>query len=428
MKRRALQLLLLAVFTSSAAWGQINCTGNQHLVCQFPFATGTLSNSAGITPSTTSASGIAEGLNLAVASQLSQLPLAAASAGTIVIIKGGAPETFNNLGPILVDRAQAIGKNRMFLGFTASQYVFTNVDGLTLRNLPFSYSSTAVVDSTPVSTTYTQEQVQGSLVVNQFVFVGTFGATSKSDLSLILPVTRVSVGAYVPSSNNTVVNTNGTSFTAPGSTSATHGVASGIGDVEFGYKYELYTGEHSTVSASTILRLPSGDAQNFLGSGAWGFNPFLAFSYLAKISPHAKIGYQWNTASELNNPTYTNPTYTASGAVVTQPNKPIPGGVQYDVGGDWAMSKRFTVAVDLLGYQYLNSQRLVSRTTYISGIASPLQSTTSQNSSFSIGDLSTGLKWNPAKSVVFSANLLTQLNNNGLRARPTPLLGIAYKF
>jgi hypothetical protein len=38
------------------------------------------------------------------------------------------------------------------------------------------------------------------------------------------------------------------------------------------------------------------------------------------------------------------------------------------------------------------------------------------------------VKWNPALSLVFSANLLTQLNNNGMRARPTPLLGIAYKF
>jgi hypothetical protein len=300
--------------------------------------------------------------------------------------------------------------------------------------LPFSYSSIQFSGTTPVSTIYTQEQVQASLVVNQYISVATVGVSSKFDLSFIVPVTRVSTGANVPSSTNTVVSTNGSSFSSAGPTFATHGSASGVGDVEVGAKCELFAGEHSTVSSGFVLRLPTGDAENFLGSGASGFNPYLAFSYLAKFSPHFKIGYQWNTASKLNNPTYTNPIYTnptsGTATIVNQPNKPIPGGIQYDAGGDWAMSKRFTIAIDLLGYQYLNSQRLVTETTSVSTNSAPLtlKSTTSQNSSYSINNLSTGFKWNPGKSLVFSANLLTQLINTGLRSRPTPLLGIAYKF
>jgi hypothetical protein len=431
MRRRALQLLLLTAFASSAALGQINCINNAHLVCEFPFASGSLSNSSGAA-STGSALNIATGLNLAVASQLTQLPLATASAGTVLVYKNGVPETFSNLGPILVERAQTIGKHRIFLGATASQYVFTDIDGQPLRNLPFSYSSTALSGSTPVSTTYTQEHVQGSLVVDQFVAVATVGVTRKFDLSAIAPVTRVSAGANVPSSTDYVVSSSGSSFSSTGPTSTAKGVASGIGDVEIGSKYELYAGEHSTVSSGFILRLPTGSAENFLGSGAWGFNPYLAFSYLWKVAPHVKIGYQWNTASELNNPTYTNPiySYSSSGAatIVNQPNKPIPGGVQYDVGGDWAMSKHFTAAIDLLGYQYLNSQQLINQTIVVSPAVPRLLSTTSQNSSYSINDLSTGLKWNPGRSLVFSANVLTQLINTGLRSRPTPLLGIAYKF
>ncbi|MDR3752349.1 MAG: hypothetical protein P4K78_00770 [Terracidiphilus sp.] len=437
MKQRALQFLLLAVFTSSAIWGQINCTSgtsaSTKLVCEFPLSTNVLANSSALTADGTfAAQSVAAGLDLAVATQLSQLPLATASAGTIVIIKGGAPETFNDLGPILADRAQTIGKKKFFLGATASQYVFTDIDGQPLRNFPFSYTSTA-----EASTVYTKENLQGSLVVNQFVIVGTAGVTPKLDLSVIVPITRVSVGAGVPSSTNYVVSGGSLLFPAqPGATSYYHGNASGVGDVEASFKYALYVGEHTTFSAGSFFRMPSGDALNLLGSGAWGFNPFLAYSYLAKVSPHAKIGYQWNTASELNNPTYTNPLSSATtstsacGTLVCQPNKPLPGGVQYNMGGDWAMSKRFTVAVDLLGYQFLNVQRLV--TSYVtfsttSGNTS-IPTTIAQNSSYWINDLSTGIKWDPAGSLVFSANLLTQLNNNGFRARPTPLLGIAYKF
>jgi len=375
--------------------------------------------------------------------------LAAASAGTVVAYKNGVQETFNNLGPILVDRAQTVGKERTFLGFTASQYVFTDIDSQPLRKLPFSYyrtacpaGSTGCTPSNAVSTTYTSEITSASFVVNQFVVVATVGMTSRLDISLIVPITRVSVGAAVPqpTSNNYIVS-NGSYFEAAGPTSNNRGAASGIGDVEFGGKYALYVGEHTTLSAGSIFRTPSGAALNFLGSGAWGFNPFLAYSYLSNFSPHAKIGYQWNTASQLNNPTYINPinsvTTSLCGTVVCQPNKPLPGGVQYDVGADWAAGKRFTVAADLIGNQYLNTYRIVTSpsstcvlSTGSSGQCTLLipPTTSLQSSSYSLSDLSTGVKWNPALSLVFSANLLTQLNNNGMRARPTPLLGIAYKF
>jgi hypothetical protein len=181
----------------------------------------------------------------------------------------------------------------------------------------------------------------------------------------------------------------------------------------------LSSGEYSTFAAGINFRAPTGDDLNFLGSGAWGFNPYLLYSYLWKVSPHAKIGYQWNTASELNNPTNT------SGG-----NQNLPGGVQYDVGADWAMRKRLTLAGDVLGSQYLNTPRLVTTTTTLSTTTGQfsLPSSVSSNSSYSISNLSLGLKYSPAGKLVLSGNVLIQLNNNGLHARPTPLFGISYKF
>ena len=447
MKRIGLQTLLFCAFSSSVALGQINCSSgsaSNKLVCEFPFATGALTDASalgqgsGVPAGAVPALGVATGLNVAVATQLSQLPLASASAGTVIAYKDGVPVTFNNLGPILVDRAQTVGKGRFFLGFTASQYVFTDIDGKPLSNLQFSYSRYACAvgqsnctQSNAVSTTYTQEpQNRLAFVVDQFVAVATLGLTRKLDVSAIVPLTRVSLGSSIPSSTNYVVGSGGNLlFSQANAPSYAYGTALGTGDVEASFKYSIYGGEHATVSTGSIVRIPSGDEQNLLGSGAWGFNPFLTYSYLAKVSPHAKIGYQWNTNSDLNNPTYTDPIYN-NGAIVSQPDKPLPGGIQYDLGGDWAVSRRITIALDLLGYQFINSERLVFSTAVVStnSTSLALPTTTTQSASYSINDVSTGFKWNPGANLVLSANVLTQINNDGLRARPTPLVGIAYKF
>jgi hypothetical protein len=262
-------------------------------------------------------------------------------------------------------------------------------------------------------------------------------------MSVIVPITRVSQTTYVPKSTEYLFDSNGTFlFPSPGPAQSGSGSASGAGDGEASLKYAVYMGEHAAVSAGATFRAPTGVAENFLGSGAWGFNPYIVYSYLGRVSPHFKAAYQWNTASELNNPTFSNPIYTKATnkpncgngpndtVLVCQANKGLPGGVQYDLGADWAISKRFTAAADLLGSQFLNTQRLITAAATIPTTPSDTAviTTTNQPSSYSVHDVSTGIKWNPGGALVFSANLLTQINNDGLHARPTPLIGLAYKF
>ncbi len=427
MKRRTLHLLLIAALSSTAALGQINCISgpaSQKLVCQFPFATGVFTNASALggTQGIQTAVQAAGVFNSAIGTQVSQLPLASASAGTVVVYKDGIPQTYNNLGPILTDRAQTVGRHRMFLGFTASQFVFTDIDGIPLGSLPFAYYVTAFQQgtNTVLSNTYTTEDTKLSFKINQFIGVATFGISNRIDVSVIVPIERVSLGAttfnsksyILDSSNNLVFQYTNPNTYSPGS-------ASGIGDLTFNGKAELWKGEHGTVSAGMNVRTPTGDDLNYLGSGAWGFNPYLVYSYLAKISPHAKIGYQWNTTTELNNPTD-----SAGG------NQSLPGGMQYNVGADWAILRHITVAADLLGNQYLNSPKLVRTTEPLPDTSTnvTLPTIVPGSSSYSINNLSTGLKWNQFRNLVLSGNVLFQLNNNGLRSRPTPLVGISYKF
>jgi len=423
MKRPTFQLLLLAALSTSAAMGQttpqINCsTGSaaRKLVCEFPFSTGGLA--AG-----TSASETATAINTGIATQVSQLPLASASAGTVEVYKSGVYETFNNLGPILTDRAQVVGKGKVFIGFTGSQYVFTDIDGISLGKLPLAYSQTSYYPNTttPISTTYTSETTNLAFRLDQFVGVATVGVSKRIDVTVIVPIERVSLGATSSASTSYIQNAGSATavgpITNPGN--YTPGSASGLGDLTFNEKTVLQNGERATFSAGFTMRTPTGDDRNLLGSGSWGFNPYIIYSYLAKVSPHAKFGYQWNTKTELNNPT------DAFGK-----NRSLPGGMNYDLGADWAMAKRLTVAGDLLGNQYLNTPvYLLSQISVPTAAGSvPLASGTIGNSSYTINDLSAGVKLNAFREFVISANVLVQLNNNGLRSRPTPLIGVSYKF
>ncbi len=434
MTKRTLPLLLLGFVSSVAAIGQVNCaTGSPtatKLVCQIPFSTGVFNTNGGISPgSLAAAQGIASTINSAFATQVSQLPLASASAGTIVLYKAGVPLTYDNLGPILTDRATTIGRHRLFLSFSASQFYFTDIDRISLSKVPFTYQATATDKTTGavLSNTYTTETADVHFKLNQYVAVATFGVTDKLDASIVVPIERVSIGSATVDTQAYILNANNVVVLGPYAVPSTYvpGTASGIGDIVFNGKYVAWRDEHSTLSGGMDLRTPTGDDLNYLGSGAWGFNPYLVYSYLAKVSPHARIGYQWNTATELNNPTL-----TPGG------NKGLPGGVQFNAGADWAWTKHLTVAGDLLASQYSNAAKVVRSTTALptppTNPPTPstifLPTVTTANASYTIGDLSIGLKWNPYRDLVISGNVLIQLNNEGLRTRPAPLLSVSYKF
>ena len=422
MKTRTLQLLLLCCVTGAGAMGQIDCSTSKKLVCQIPFSTGALNKNGS---AVSNANSVAAGFNSAIATQVSQLPLATSSSGTVLVYKAGVQQTYENLGPILTDRASTVGRHHLFLSFTASQFYFTDIDGINLGKIPFSYSA---ISNT--STVYTEEDLDIHFKINQYVAIATYGVTDKLDLSMILPIERVSIGTSSFNTQEFIVDTasNVGQGPFPAQSINSRGIASGIGDIVFAAKYVVKTQERSTLSAGLNMRTPTGDDRNYLGSGAWGTNPYAVFSYVARVSPHVRLGYQWNTETELN------PNLVHKGS-----NLALPGGLQYDFGADYAWTKRLTLAGDLMGNQFLNAPRLTPATTTLTyqNVPSaqppatatvPLHTVASVNSSYWINDLSTGMKWQPYKTLIFSANVLFQLNNVGMRTRPAPLLGISYEF
>jgi hypothetical protein len=72
-----------------------------------------------------------------------------------------------------------------------------------------------------------------------------------------------------------------------------------FGDVIVRDKYQFFEGEREGWAAGIDARLPTGDEENFIGSGALGLKPFVIFPTRGRISPHATAGYELNGNSLL---------------------------------------------------------------------------------------------------------------------------------
>ncbi len=440
MKLILLLIGLLSMVSASLSAQVVpwNCANpsNKNLICLFPVAT--LSTIPNVQNSPAAA------INSTFATQLSQVPTPSPASGIgFVVNSKGQISEYENLGPIMTDRAETIGKHKLFLGFFYQRYRFDSIDGTNLSNLNLVLQAGTVQTG---GTTYIAENLNTNFKLDQYVGVIAFGITKTTDVWMTIPINRVAIGVfsagtqYSPSGDGIVSQ----SFLIRQYVS---GTSSGIGDVVANVKHTFYPWgakeEESNfkIAGGMFIRFPSGDALSYLGSGAYGFNPYAIFSYQWKVSPHARVGYLWNTKTVL----IPNPDGTGSNT--------LPGGFQYDFGADWSVIKQLTITGDFFGNQFLNSPYLTPGTAEIPttvpvtdpnhgcppNTCDPTQNPTIhsyQSNFFSIGG-----KYRPfankkdkdgkessISNLLIYVNALIPLNNVGLRSSVVPMVGISYKF
>ncbi len=433
MKAKA--LLLFVSFVCAPAlysFGQVNCLTSTKLVCQFPFNAQSLGEfaggSQGLTALAAEAQVVAKPINASIATQLAQLPIPSATVGIVSLRKKGSDVgvPFQNLGPVLTDRPDTVGKGHLFAGFSYQHFNFTSLDGQSLSNLPmgFSYSNAG-------NTVQFFDSLKNnvSFQLDQYVALVTYGFTKRTDVSLVVPFNSVNL-AVTTSGFTGYQYTNATQtygqVVPAQSTVVTGGSASGVGDVTVIVKQMLIGGDGSrgAVAAGASLRFHNGDALNYMGSGAYGGNVYGLFEYRARVAPHVKVSYQNNGTSQVMD--LTKNSYLR-----------LPGGLQYDAGFDTKVNRHLTLAIDFLGNQFDNAPAFnVNPTGTVlplgpGGTAAPVQSMVSitpLNSTYSTINFSGGVKWSPFPHFLIYGNVLTQLNNVGLKSNPVPLVGIAYNF
>jgi hypothetical protein len=345
-------------------------------------------------------------------------------------------------GPILTERAETIGRHRVFVAATYQFLDFSSLDGIDLKHLPVTYSHVlfTINGSIPeFEHEFITTENRIDLKAHQIVFNGTFGLTNRIDVSVDVPILDVRLGitsnaqiVRVPpqpvSPSNPFFPTTVDGFyhffninNPAGSLSqvfSSFKSAAGVGDVVFRGKGTVLVHERARVALGLSVRTPTGDAENFLGSGAPGVKPFIAASYVGRISPHVNLGYEYNGQSVL------------AGNLSTASTGKLPNQFLYSGGVDIAVRKRLTVAADLLGTRLSSADRIrQSSFVDIVGVSHPdIPQSTLFRAAVNIDDISVGAKLRTWGNLLFTGNVAFKANDPGLRTKIAPLASISYSF
>jgi hypothetical protein len=436
-------------------------------------------------------------LNQAIGQELSILPLGSAGAGTTFKIdsEGHALPTEDSLGPILTERASVVGRKTFILGVAYQYFSFDKIDGVKLSNFPAVLIHEGSADLTSLARTafkndYITTQNAVQLTLNQTVIYAVVGLTKHMDASIEIPIQaahfRVSSSAHIvrtqpceatvdpstgggdclfsngndtnppeadcgefhffgdTSSCSNVFKTVDAAFPYPGTANligefpnTTQGPvrtgppgtdASGVGDITLRGKYEVISGEKFVGSVGLAVRLSSGDAKNFLGTGAYGVTPFGVLTYASKLSPHVRVGYEWNSHSVLSGDPTLKGAETAS----------LPPALLYSGGVDYRVTKRLTLAADLIGQRVLSANRVslgaIPRLPETDGNTNPASESPVSvrsivpvfSSSYSSDAVAVGGKIRLYRELVLIGNATIRVDDGGLRANVVPLVGLSW--
>lgn len=456
---------LAATLTPSA------CTGKTNLLCAVPNLFGpyglTFPN-PGVSP--IYSLGLASGLVAASAVQFTTPALANPASGFVYQYDpqtGLYARTSQSLGPVMTERGETIGRHKFAFGTVAERLRFQTLDGANLHNLPG--IAVLVPGTVPAGDPYLANQLVTSrtsvdIKVNTLTAFATFGLTNRIDVSVAIPFAQLSYDLnsvvtvtripgtqpiLIPSASGTptvICCSNGgpgpygpvyASYFDPKNpaTSVVHefsnnqstsqgdlywnpskNTAAGISDITVRVKGNVYHNDKVSFALLMDVRAPTGDAANFLGSGAVGLRPVAALSVRAGwLTPHVNLGYQWNGNSILAG----NPFVNGSAR--------LPGFAIFSAGSDIPLSKYAALSIDYLGQEYVNSPRFGLQT--FAGPTGPVQALFPEgNHVYNQSGGSAGLKVSAFNRLLITGNVVMSLTTAGLRQRISPLLGVSYVF
>lgn len=368
--------------------------------------------------------------NVSLASQLAAIPVPSPASGFTFSLDsslGVMKRSTQSFGPIYAERAETIGKNKFSLGVSYQRFTFDTISGQSLGNIPAVFTHDgAVFPGGKADVISTNNAID--LAVDQSLMFFTYGILDRLDVSLAVPYVHVKMTA----TSNTTIERIGT-----GTSTAVHffddptlpdrhgsqktfvssGSASGIGDLLMRLKGTVFKSGHNGLALGLDMRFPTGDEEDFLGSGAAAIKPFLAWSLAAgKASPHVNLGYVWTGDSVL------------AGNVLTGTKVSLPDEFVWAAGLDIGVVEKLTLAVDVLGRHVTNSPQLQTKTFTALDGQTTFPDIHFANGTFDVIDGAFGLKFNAGGKLLIDLNVLVKLNNAGLRDKVTPLFGLEYSF
>jgi hypothetical protein len=337
-------------------------------------------------------------INNLIQSEIANLSLNSSVASFSVEIDAitGLPlVTTEALGPIYAERAQTLGKGIFKFGASATYVKFTEFEGNDLDDLVFLIPHADFFPYGPLGDPafeLDQLQVTLDIEVEEYIVAlfASYGILDNLDASVIVPF--VDLDMKIDSHAELVLDDPGNSVfhafdpvDGDRPDDSVDGDAQGIGDMIVRLKYFLRETEIADVAVAADLKIPTGDEKNLLGADAFTLTPFVILSktlYDGRFNPHVNFGYEINFDDDEFSQ------------------------LKYAVGFDSRITSKISFAAAVIGNNELSGD----------GIGDDLW------------DISTGLKYNPWRDLIFFANVQVPLNDEGLRADFVPSVGAEYSF
>lgn len=361
--------------------------------------------------------------NQQVLVQLATLPIGSTSGGFSYAFDAAAgtfERVTESFGPLFADRAFTNGRKRLTFGShllysKMSTYEGSNLDS---GDIKF-YLRHSAVNGAFFEGDLMQADLRLDISSTQMVFFANYGVSDKLDVSVAVPVTRVQMDASVDATVIPLSTAGLPIHRFPGgATSATFtrgASASGLGDLQVRGKYRFVSFEGGGLAAAVNLRMPTGSAEDLLGTGTvTGTFALIGSSEYGRFSPHFNLEYSVSGEGELVE---------------------IPNEFGYRLGADFIASPRLTLSGDLLGRSLIDAGRLkVGQTQfrYRDSADRPLTTTINEyavrEGALNLVTLAFGGKVNIAGNLLFNANLLIPVTSSGMSAKVTPVIGFDYLF
>lgn len=366
----------------------------------------------------------------AVGTNVASIPLSATSGGSTFRFEGGAPvRTSFSPGPIFAERAQTLGKGRVFVGANINRLHFESLRGVGLHDIRLNFvhenvdtpacDSIEGRDCAPYGVPRLENDVIAlrlalDLEMTVTSFFVSFGLLDRLDIGVALPIVSTSlIGTsdvqIISFAESTAAHFFGGTPSNPqlSSTRSAAGSASGIGDIAARVKVNLMRSERTSFALLGDARFPTGSAQDLLGSGHFSGRALgILSAQFGAFSPHANVGVLLRNTDSLNN------------------------AVLFTVGFDHVMAPWATMAADVVTEFQVGESKvaLPGTVTYDVPFVRTVEPTNIPNRRDDLLNASFGFKFLTGTGLTLVTNALLPLNKGGLRPNLMWTAGLEYNF
>ncbi|MEP6832754.1 MAG: hypothetical protein ABJB74_05135 [Gemmatimonas sp.] len=246
----------------------------------------------------------------AIGSSVSNIPISSSSGSvTFSMLGTEAVKSTVSSGPIFAERARTIGRGRLVGGLNVTSLQYKTFRGLPLNELEFNFTHQNVGSEVYGEPEFENDiiQVGAKIDLNLLVTTAsfTYGLLDNLDIGVVIPIVHAGMhgtslatvfpfGATSPHFFGTDENRSETS------TGTTNGSSIGLGDVAARAKLNLTNDRKFAIFGD--VRLPTGDADEFRGSGAVSVRALGVYSTQYRdMSPHANVGVLVRTGDTQKN-------------------------------------------------------------------------------------------------------------------------------